>query len=332
MPDAFLAVDYMLDRFAWLVEGLVVRTERMRENLDVEPRARISASGCCSRSSSRAARATTPTGSCSATRCGRGTRGSTSRSSCAPTPRSPARVDLDAVFDLGAVHAPRRRRLRAAACARARSTCMPEAPSHLAQRQGARALRARRGAAAARRVRPDLDLRRRPADRDPRQGASAHRALGVLVRAHARASSRTICSRCATTAARSSAGGWRCCRSRCVVRGYLAGLRLEGLPRDGAVCGHALPAGPASSPIGCRSRSSRRRRRRTSGHDENIDARGRGRARRRRALRRGRARRARALRVRGRRTREARGIILADTKFELGARRRTGRSCSATRR
>ena len=33
-PDAFLAVDYMLDRFAWLVEGLVVRTARMRSNLD----------------------------------------------------------------------------------------------------------------------------------------------------------------------------------------------------------------------------------------------------------------------------------------------------------
>jgi adenylosuccinate lyase len=34
LPDAFLAVDYMLDRFAWLLEGLVVRPERMRENLD----------------------------------------------------------------------------------------------------------------------------------------------------------------------------------------------------------------------------------------------------------------------------------------------------------
>ena len=34
IPDAFLALDYMLDRFAWLVEGLVVRPERMRENLD----------------------------------------------------------------------------------------------------------------------------------------------------------------------------------------------------------------------------------------------------------------------------------------------------------
>ncbi len=34
LPDAFLAVDYMLDRLAWLVEGLVVRPERMRENLE----------------------------------------------------------------------------------------------------------------------------------------------------------------------------------------------------------------------------------------------------------------------------------------------------------
>jgi adenylosuccinate lyase len=34
LPDAFLAVDYMLDRFAWLVEGLVVRTGRMLENLE----------------------------------------------------------------------------------------------------------------------------------------------------------------------------------------------------------------------------------------------------------------------------------------------------------
>jgi adenylosuccinate lyase len=34
LPDAFLAVDYMLDRLAWLLEGLVVRAGRMRENLD----------------------------------------------------------------------------------------------------------------------------------------------------------------------------------------------------------------------------------------------------------------------------------------------------------
>ena len=34
LPDAFLALDYMLDRFAWLVEGLVVFEERMRRNLE----------------------------------------------------------------------------------------------------------------------------------------------------------------------------------------------------------------------------------------------------------------------------------------------------------
>ena len=34
VPDSFLAVDYMLDRFHWIVEGLVVYPERMRRNLD----------------------------------------------------------------------------------------------------------------------------------------------------------------------------------------------------------------------------------------------------------------------------------------------------------
>jgi adenylosuccinate lyase len=34
IPDAFLALDYMLDRFTWLTEGLVVRPERMRRNLE----------------------------------------------------------------------------------------------------------------------------------------------------------------------------------------------------------------------------------------------------------------------------------------------------------
>jgi len=34
IPDAFLAVDYMLDRFVWIVEGLVVHPERMLRNID----------------------------------------------------------------------------------------------------------------------------------------------------------------------------------------------------------------------------------------------------------------------------------------------------------
>jgi adenylosuccinate lyase len=33
LPDSFLAVDYVLDRFAWLMDGLAVRAERMRANL-----------------------------------------------------------------------------------------------------------------------------------------------------------------------------------------------------------------------------------------------------------------------------------------------------------
>jgi adenylosuccinate lyase len=34
IPDSFLAIDYVLDQFAWLVEGLVVRPGRMRANVD----------------------------------------------------------------------------------------------------------------------------------------------------------------------------------------------------------------------------------------------------------------------------------------------------------
>jgi adenylosuccinate lyase len=34
IPDAFLALDYMLDRFSWIMEGLVVYPERMRKNLE----------------------------------------------------------------------------------------------------------------------------------------------------------------------------------------------------------------------------------------------------------------------------------------------------------
>ena len=34
LPDAFLALDYMLERFTWLVEGLLVFPERMQVNLE----------------------------------------------------------------------------------------------------------------------------------------------------------------------------------------------------------------------------------------------------------------------------------------------------------
>jgi adenylosuccinate lyase len=34
IPDSFLALDYMLDRFAWLIDGLIVDPQRMRRNVD----------------------------------------------------------------------------------------------------------------------------------------------------------------------------------------------------------------------------------------------------------------------------------------------------------
>src|SRR5439155_14981907 len=34
IPDAFLALDYMLDRFTWIADGLVVYPERMRRNIE----------------------------------------------------------------------------------------------------------------------------------------------------------------------------------------------------------------------------------------------------------------------------------------------------------
>src|SRR5579884_266521 len=34
VPDAFIALDYMLDRFTWIVDGLVVYPERMRRNIE----------------------------------------------------------------------------------------------------------------------------------------------------------------------------------------------------------------------------------------------------------------------------------------------------------
>ena len=73
LPDAFLALDYMLDRFTWLVDGLVVDPDGCARTST--PRtASSSASASCSRSSSPASPATRPTGSFSETRCARGTR------------------------------------------------------------------------------------------------------------------------------------------------------------------------------------------------------------------------------------------------------------------
>ena len=102
----------------------------------------------------------------------------------------------------------------------------------------------------------------------------------------------------------------------CVVRGYLSGSGWKDYLATGAVCGHALPAGLVESaklpaPIFTPATKA------TTGHDENIT--------RERAAELGGQelfdeveRVAIALYEFGSRHAEARGIILADTKFELG--------------
>ena len=102
----------------------------------------------------------------------------------------------------------------------------------------------------------------------------------------------------------------------CVVRGYLAGSGWRDYSETGAVCGHVLPSGLRESerlpePIFTPATKA------SEGHDENIDEE-------RAAALCGEARyraaksAALALYAFGSAHAEARGIILADTKFELG--------------
>jgi phosphoribosylaminoimidazole-succinocarboxamide synthase len=110
-----------------------------------------------------------------------------------------------------------------------------------------------------------------------------------------------------------------------IVRGYLAGLRLEGLRPDGRRLRHPAPAGLRESdrlpePLFTPSTEG------GEGHDENIsidEAAALVGPRRRRAGR----ELAIALYTRGSEIAEPAGIILADTKFEFGTIRRPA-SCS----
>ena len=105
IPDAFLALDYMLDRFTWIVDGLVVYPERMLREPRGLARARLLAPAPArARRVRPAARGGLPARP-ARRRCGPGTRSATSARSSRPTPRSPSRLDaaaLDAVFDLAA--------------------------------------------------------------------------------------------------------------------------------------------------------------------------------------------------------------------------------------
>ena len=89
-----------------------------------------------------------------------------------------------------------------------------------------------------------------PPDPDPGQGQRPHGALDVLVRAHLRDRPEpplSVDRRRAGRGPGSCDGGAqaRMLPVECVVRGYLSGSRVEGLPADRAVSGIELPAGPA---------------------------------------------------------------------------------------
>ena len=105
--------------------------------------------------------------------------------------------------------------------------------------------------------------------------------------ARTRSSSRTICSRCATTARSTECERLEMLPMECVVRGYLSGSGWKDYLATGPVCGHRLPDGLVESQQ-LPGRSSRRRRRRDRPRREHRSCRGR-RADRRGPLRRGRA-------------------------------------------
>ena len=278
-----------------------------------------SASDSCSRSSRAGSRGTTPTGSSSGTRCARGTRSSTSASSSGPTPRS-----RDASTSTRCSTSTRTPRTstpsstgsgRSSPRARARP-CLRRRTSASGKVRELYALGRR--PAAARRLGPHLDVRRRAPDGDPRQGARPHRPLRVLVRPHASTSSRTTSSRFVPTAARSSADGSRCCPSRSSCAGTSparAGSTTGTRVRSAAI---DLPAGLRRVRAAARADRHARRRRRRRGTTSTSPRPRRRRSAATSAYRRRTRRRARALRVRGGARRGSGGILLADTKFELG--------------
>ena len=168
------------------------------------------------------------------------------RRSSAPTRRSPAGSTSTPCST--SAPTPVTSTSSSSACTRStpsRSPRMPEAAVPLGERQGPRALRARRRAAPPRHLRPHLDLRRRPAGRDPRQGARARRPLGVLVRADERARAQPP-ARAARRRAVARVPPPRDAADRVRRPRLPRRLRLADYLAPGAVCGHALPAGCGS--------------------------------------------------------------------------------------
>ena len=104
-PDASLVLDFMLHRFA----GLVDEARRVSRSGCARTSSRragsCSAARCCCCSPRRASRARTPTGSCRVTRWTPGRRAASSAIACSPIPRSRAcstKEEIEQAFDLDA--------------------------------------------------------------------------------------------------------------------------------------------------------------------------------------------------------------------------------------
>ena len=269
LPDAFLAVDYMLDRFAWVMEGLVVRPERMRANLEatgglffsqrlllalVESGLdRDAAYRIVQRHAMRA-----------------WDEGLDFRGLVRSDPQIASQVELGDVFDLGAYmkHVDTR-------CSHELSAVRPRGyrvsldATHVASGKVRELYALDDGALA-------LTASDRISTFDvvlptpiPDKGKSAHGALGVLVQADARARPepppppRRRRAHDGLPPTRDAADRVR--RPRLSRR-----IGVEGLPRHGSVCGHALPEGLEESarlpePIFTPATKA------VAGHDENID-------------------------------------------------------------
>ena len=318
LPDSFLAVDYMLDRFAWLVEGLVVGAERMLDNLDVEPRALLQPAAAARARRERDLTRDERTGSCSGNAMRAWDEELDFRELVDADAEIAGRVDLDAVFDLGRVHGARRTRLRAPARARRRDGRAPSMPEARTSRSGKvreiYALDDERLLLVA--SRPHLHVRRDPPDADPRQGPRAHRHVGVLVRAHAADRPEPPPRACGDDGRSLECRRLEMLPVELVVRGYLSGSgwvdyrRVRRGLRPRAAC-RARESDRLPAPIVTPATKA------DEGHDLNItEAEA--------AALCGAERTRPPARPRSRSTRfaaahaEERGIVLADTKFEFG--------------
>ena len=334
IPDAFLALDYMLDRFIWIVDGLVVYPERMLRNLDALARARVLAPAAA-----RARRVgPRPRRGLPARAAERdaapGTRSATSASSSRPTPRSPRASTRPRST---ASSTSKRPSSTSTPCFDRLRTPRPEGGARPCLKPRATSPAARSASSTpstttaccsspATASRPSTSCCRR---RSPTRAASSPGSRRSGSRRPKRSSPNHL------LALREDGRSTECRRLEmlpieCVVRGYLAGSGWKDYLATGEVCGHRLPAGPRRVRPAARAD--------LHAGDEGADRprrehrpRRRRRARRRGALRRGRAADARALPLRLRAARSSAGSSSPTRSSSSGSTPRAG-SCSPTRR